>query len=155
VAQVSDLLNTKGPRVLTIPPTASVLEATELMNHHRIGALVVTLAGRAFDREPSCDRVIGMFTERDVLTRVVGMQRDPVATLVEEVMTGDVAFCRPETDVEEVASIMQKRRIRHLPVCDENGDLRGLVSIGDINAWNARGLDAAIQYLNDYIHGRA
>jgi CBS domain-containing protein len=96
-----------------------------------------------------------MFTERDVLTRVVAERRDPATTRVEEVMTAVVAYCRPETDVEEVSSVMQKWRIRHLPVCDDDGHLLGMVSIGDVNAWHARGQDATIHYLHEYIHGRA
>jgi hypothetical protein len=54
-----------------------------------------------------------------------------------------------------VASIMRSQRIRHLPVCDDEARLRGMISIGDINAWHARGLDATISYLHAYIHGRA
>jgi CBS domain-containing protein len=152
MAQVMDLLAQKATGVCVVSPSATVLEATQLMNRHRIGSLVVTMGGA---RAEECDKVVGMFTERDVLTRVVVLQRDPAATRVEEVMTADVAFCRPDMDLDEVASMMQKRRIRHLPVCDEAGGLVGMVSIGDLNAWRAEGLDATIHYLNEYIHGRA
>lgn len=155
MAQVMDILAQHGARVHVVAPTATVLEATQLMNHHHIGALVVTLGGARGPDESDCDRVVGMFTERDVLTRVVAPQRDPATTRVEEVMTTDVAYCRPETDLEEVAAVMQKHRIRHLPVCDDDRRLRGMVSIGDVNAWHARGQDATIHYLHQYIHGRA
>ena len=50
--------------------------------------------------------------------------------------------------------MMSERRIRHLPVCDSGDQLRGLISIGDLNAWNAQGQDVTIQYLHEYIHGR-
>lgn len=155
MGHVSDILAGKSNRVVCVRPNASVLQATELMNRHRIGALVVTSGSRELDNAPSCNRVSGIFTERDVLTRVVGMQRDPATTLVEEVMTSDVAFCRPDSEVEEVASTMQKHRIRHLPVCDAEGELVGLISIGDVNGWHTRGLDAELHYLHDYIHGRS
>ncbi len=69
-------------------------------------------------------------------------------------MTADVAFCRAETPLEEVSAMMRERRIRHLPVCDADGQLKGLISIGDLNAWNAQGLEVTIHHLHDYIHGR-
>jgi CBS domain-containing protein len=154
MGQVSDILAGKSNCVVCVQPVASVLQATELMNRHRIGALVVTRGTRELDDAPSCNRVAGMFTERDVLTRVVGMRRDPANTSVEDVMTADVAFCRPDAALDEVASVMQKHRIRHLPVCDESGELVGLISIGDLNAWQAKGLDTELHYLHEYIHGR-
>jgi len=150
MAQVMDIIARKNTHVHVIAPTASVLEATQVMNRHRIGALVVT-QGKGMTE---CDRVVGMFTERDVLTRVVSQRRDPETTRVEEVMTRDLAYCRPGMELEEVGAIMQQRRIRHMPVCDEDGGLRGMISIGDLNAWRAEGLDTTIQHLNEYIHGR-
>ncbi len=144
MANVASLLERKGNFVCCIAPSETVLESVERMNRHKIGAVVVTVD----------DRVVGMFTERDVLTRVLGEQRDPAATLVEEVMTTDVAYAKPETDIDEVGAVMKMRRIRHLPVCDDMGRLLGLVSIGDVNAWYADGLDAEIHYLQEYIHGR-
>jgi CBS domain-containing protein len=154
MGHVSDILEGKSNRVVCIRPSANVLQATELMNAHRIGALVVTNGSRDLDHSPSCNRVAGIFTERDVLTRVVGMQKDPATTAISDVMTTDVAFCRPDAEIEEVAAIMQKHRIRHLPVCDADGELVGLISIGDVNAFHARGLDTEIHYLHDYIYGR-
>jgi CBS domain-containing protein len=148
MATVADVLARKNSRVYGIAPTATVLEATQLMNRHNIGALVVTMDGGG------CERVIGMFTERDVLTRVVAEQRDPMRTLVEDVMSTNVAFCHQETEIDEVGGIMRERRIRHLPVCENDGELKGLISIGDINAWHADGQAIAIHYLHEYIHGR-
>src|ERR1043165_4169691 len=109
MAQVSDLLKKKGSRVYCVSPMVTVLEATQVMNRQRIGALVVTQCAGAGDTV-----VAGMFTERDVLTRVVAMQRDPATALVEEVMSTDVAYCRPEMDMDDVGAVMQQRRIRHL-----------------------------------------
>jgi CBS domain-containing protein len=153
MAQVMEILARKGSRVHTVSPSMTVLEATVQMNREKIGAVVVTVVNR--EGRSDSDRVVGMFTERDVLTRVVAEQRDPQSTRVEEVMTGDVAYCRPETELEEVAAVMQQRRIRHLPVCDGEGRLLGLVSIGDVNAWHAQGQEVTIHYLHEYIHGRA
>jgi len=162
MGNVADVLSQKtsekrSAHVYTISPTATVIAATKLMNRHKIGALVVVAPDGNFDNTDEnapCDRVVGMFTERDVLTRVVGEQRDPAQTFVEEVMTSEVAFCRPHSTLDEVGGVMRERHIRHLPVCGGGGELLGLVSIGDLNAWNARGQEVTIQYLHEYIHGR-
>jgi CBS domain-containing protein len=117
---------------------------------------VVTQEAAAEEAEggPDCQRVLGIFTERDVLTRVVARQRDPGATLVKEVMTSNVVYCRPDMDLDDVSAAMRQRRIRHLPVCDGGGMLVGLVSMGDVNAWHARAKEIEITYLQEYIQGR-
>ena len=153
MATVEDLLAIKGARVVSIEPDVTVLDATRKMNRWKIGSLVVT--SDSGDEATGCERVIGMFTERDVLTRVVGAQLDPATTRVEEVMTRGVIFARRETDVDEIADMMRGRRIRHLPVCDAAEQLIGLISIGDLNAWRATGQATTIEHLNDYILGRA
>ncbi len=141
---VQEVLATKGFQVHSVNVDATVLEATRLMNLHKIGALVVMHDGH----------VVGVFTERDVLRRVVGAERLPQETIVGEVMTTDVICCPPETDLEEVSSVMQSKRIRHLPVCAEDGDLLGMISIGDLNAYHSNNQEATIHYLSEYIYGR-
>lgn len=153
MATTAGVLAKKGNRVYCVSPTATVLEATQLMSRHRIGALVVTVENER-GKGGTCQRVVGMFTERDVLTRIVGEQRTPATTLVEEVMSSNVAFVTPDTSLEDVGSVMRERRIRHLPVCGEEGELMGLISIGDLNAWHSDGLATEIHYLNEYIYGR-
>lgn len=153
MASVADVLALKGPRVFSIDPSATVLEATRVMNRHKIGALVVT-EGPMHTEDTTCEHVVGMFTERDVLTRVVAQLRAPGMTGVGEVMTREIAFCRPDDDLDMVSAMMRERRIRHLPVCDEAGELRGLISIGDLNAWRAQGQEVEISYLHEYIYGR-
>ena len=142
---VQDVLATKGFQIHSIDVGASVLEATRVMNLHKIGALVVMHDGN----------VVGIFTERDVLRRVVGEQRRPGEITVGEVMTTDVICVPPETDLEEVSAIMKNRRIRHVPVCADDGDLLGMISIGDLNAYNSHEQEATIHYLSEYIYGRA
>lgn len=139
-----EMLSQKGTRVYTIAPDATVLEATRRMNLHRIGALVVMEE----------DRVAGIFTERDVLQRVIGEQANPADIHVGEVMTREVACCTPDTSLEEMSEIMRDRRIRHIPICDEAGALIGLISIGDINAHHAINQQMQIHYLNEFIYGR-
>lgn len=142
---VSDILSAKSSTVHTIRPGATVLEAIHLMNDRGIGALVVT----------DDDRVVGMFTERDVLRRVVGSERSPGDMFVAEVMTESVVCTGPREDVDEVRTVLKNRRIRHLPVCNDDGALLGLISIGDLNAFDASKQEATIHFLNEYIYGRA
>ena len=143
---VMDILADKGSDVFTISPAATVLEATHSMNDQKIGALVVKDGG---------GHVMGIFTERDVLRRVIAEERSPNAVRVGEVMTRDVVCCPPETDIDEASRIMRDKKVRHLPVCDGDGTLLGLVSIGDLNAYHASSQEAQIHFLSEYVYGRA
>lgn len=141
---VQDVLNKKGSQVETVSRAASVLQAAELMNRRRIGALVVT----------DGEKVVGVFTERDILVRVVGAERDPRETKVEEVMTAPMACCRRDTSLGECRAIMTAQRIRHLPVVEE-GQLFGMLSSGDIMASDVEQKQLTIEYLHEYLyHGR-
>ena len=145
MASVNDVLTAKGnSQVLSISANATVLDATRKMNEHKVGALVVMDHGR----------VVGIFTERDVLRRIVAAQQLPDQVRVQDVMTREVICCRPETDIDEISAIMKTRRIRHLPVCEEGGSLLGLISIGDVNAHYASNQEQTIHFLNEYIYGR-
>lgn len=141
---VQDILASKGSFIHTVGAGATVLQATQLMNEQRIGALVVT----------SEANVVGIFTERDVLRRVVAAQRDPSRMTVGEAMSRQVICCSPQTELDEASAIMKDRRIRHLPVCDSDGSLVGLVSIGDLNALYASHQEQTIHFLHEYIYGR-
>jgi len=99
--------------------------------------------------------MVGIFTERDVLRRVVGSQLDPSKVPVFDVMTADLKTCSPNTEIEEIAEIMRSLRIRHVPVMTDDGTLLGLISIGDINAHTALRRDAELHYLSEYVYGRA
>lgn len=145
MASVQAIVSRKGSQVLTVRPETSVLDASKLMNEHKIGALIV-LDG---------DRVRGMFTERDVLRRVVAEQRDPAATTVQEVMTEKVVTCSPEIEVDHARNIFMEKRIRHLPVLDEGERLVGMISIGDLNAWELTGQEIKIAALEEYLYGMA
>src|SRR5947209_16015846 len=103
--RVFDIVSQKGNRLHTIAHEVSVLQATQKMNQHGIGALVVMQDGH----------VVGMFTERDVLRRVVAEQRSPMDVTVAEVMTADVICVPPQMDIEDVSQIMKDKRVRHLP----------------------------------------
>jgi CBS domain-containing protein len=135
------ILERKGGDVATIDAKKSVLEAAKLMNERHIGALVVT----------DGEKVVGIFTERDVLNRIVAAGRTADSTLVETVMTSPMACCRRDTRLAECKTVMTTKRIRHLPVV-EDGVLYGMISAGDILASECADQQATIEYLNDYLH---
>jgi CBS domain-containing protein len=137
---ISELLRHKGPQVFTISPDATVLEAAKKMNQHRIGSLVVAEG----------ERIAGIVTERDILTKVVAGERPPAATPVSEAMTEKVLTCTPGTGLDELRHTMRERRIRHVPVV-ENGRLVGMASLGDLNFAEAHTLSETIGYLEAYI----
>ncbi|MBK9188962.1 MAG: CBS domain-containing protein [Phycisphaerales bacterium] len=140
MSTVSAILKDKGEGVVAIEPGASVLDAARRMNEHKIGCLVVT----------NNASVIGILTERDILTRLVAGEKDAARTRVSDIMTKDVLCCAPDTPLLSLRGLMQRSRIRHVPV-QEQGKLRGLVSIGDLNAFEADGLNVRIHVLEEYI----
>jgi len=139
---VRDVLAKKGAHVLSVARSATVLDAAELMNKHHIGAVIV------MDGE----KIAGIFTERDILNRVVAKRADPATTRVEDVMTERVAFCTRDSSVESCRTIMTKHKLRHLPVV-ENDRLMGMISSGDILARELQDQEETIRYLHEYIHG--
>ncbi len=143
MATVSEIIKRKGSHVFSIGKSATVLEAAKLMNEHQIGCLVVISEGR----------VEGIFTERDVLRRVVAAKRDPATTPVEQVMTKDVACAGVEMHIDEVRGIFRNYRIRHLPVINDDQKMIGLISIGDLNAHLAGENETTIRYLHEYLYG--
>lgn len=140
--KVSTLLEGKCSCVETIAAKATVLEAAELMNAKKIGSLVVVEG----------ERVQGILTERDILTRVVAASQDPRAARVVDVMTPDPLTCRPDTPLDEVRSVMRDKRVRHLPVM-QDARLVGMVSIGDLNMAQNEMLEQTIHHMEVYMHG--
>ncbi len=140
---ISGVLAEKGRQVYTVSKSATVAEAVREMNEKGVGALVVIDA----------DRIVGMFTERDVLRRVVDADRDPVQTRVSTVMSRDVATISPGDRVEEAMALMTGRRFRHLPVL-EDGRLIGMVSIGDLMRWITLHQEDHIRQMTEYITGQ-
>ena len=110
------------PSVEVISPEASVREAAEKMRHLDIGPL------------PVCDgdRLVGMLTDRDITVRAVADGRDPVTTLVHEVMTQDIVYGFDDQDVQDATRLMEQYQIRRLPVLNRNKRLVGIVSLGDL-----------------------
>lgn len=140
---VRDIIDKKGGDVAAVSENDSVLQAVKMMAERRIGAVVVK----------SGNRVVGIFTERDVLNRVVAVEKDPKRLLVKEVMSSPVACCQLDTKLVECRSVMAAKKLRHLPVV-EKGELVGMISIGDISAREADDQEHTIEYLSEYLYGR-
>ena len=121
---VSALLQEKGNSVYCTSADSTVEAAVADMNRRRIGSLMVMDAGY----------VVGILTERDVLTRVVAAELDPKTTSVRSVMTVRFQSISYDAPIEEAMHMMKEYRIRHLPVFDESR-LLGVLSIGDFNSW--------------------
>lgn len=139
---VQDVLRDKGTQVYTTGPRVSVRDAVRAMNEKGVGALLVMEAGR----------LVGIFTERDVLARVVDPGRAPGLTSVGEVMTRDVMTVTPDLPVSEAMEIMTLHRRRHLPVVHA-GAVAGMISIGDLLRRVSVEQQAEIGKLTDYIRG--
>jgi len=137
---LADVIAVKGSTVHSVAPEATVLDAVRAMNRQKIGALLVQ----------NGTEVVGIFTERDVLCRVLDSERDPEATKVSEVMSTELVAVQPSTRVEEAMAVITEKRCRHLPVLDD-GELVGLVSIGDLTRWVSRHQEGHIQDLVNYI----
>jgi CBS domain-containing protein len=132
-AKMQDTLETvlagKGAAIHYVIPETTVLDAVGKMNEERIGALLVCISGE----------MVGIFTERDVLCRVVG--------------EGRVVAVRSTTSVEEAMAVFTEKRFRHLPVVDD-GELKGLVSSGDLTRRMSRNQEGHIQDLMNFITGK-
>jgi CBS domain-containing protein len=140
---IGDVLEKKGTDVATISPESTALDAADLMNEHRIGALCVVEG----------ETLVGVFTERDLLNRVVSGGRDPARTKVADVMTSSVITCGPRGTIEDCVAVMSHKRVRHLPVV-EGAKLVGIVSTGDLMALQVAKKQAFIEDLFQYLHGR-
>jgi CBS domain-containing protein len=116
------LLRSKGDFVATVAPTATVRELLDLLAEQRIGAAVVTREGA----------IAGIVSERDVVRNLSEHGGGLLDLAVSEIMTAEVVTCRRDATVEDLARTMTERRIRHVPVVDDEGALIGIVSIGDV-----------------------
>jgi CBS domain-containing protein len=140
---ISDILDEKGHEVLEIDAGASVLDAVRRMVDANVGSLLVKEA----------DRVVGIVTERDYLRRCALERRDDERTAVRTVMSSPLVVVTPETPVDECMAIMTDRRIRHVPVVVD-GDVVGMISIGDLVKHRSEQQSFELKYLTDFITSR-
>jgi CBS domain-containing protein len=129
--------------VWAIPPDASVYEAIKLMADKEVGALLV-MDGQ---------RLVGIVSERDYARKVILQGKSSRDTPIREIMTGKVFYVRPDQTVEDCMALMTARRIRHLPVLDDDRVI-GVVSIGDLVKAVISEQEVRIQQLEQYIMGR-
>ncbi len=120
---VEDILLVKGPDVMVATSTTTVLEATKQMAEAGVGSMVIE-DGVGVD---------GIFTERDLLQRIVAVGLDPAVTPLSEVMSSPVASCNLATSVRDAMNSMFEKNVRHL-VVQEDGGLVGLIGIRDVLA---------------------
>lgn len=126
---------------VVVDPSNSAEEAAKVMAAHNIGGVPVV----------DGDRLVGIFTERDVLTRVVAAGRSPAATLVRDVMSAELVVAEVNETYENCLKRMQQARVRHLLVLDR-GRLAGIVSLRDVLAADIDEKAEAITLLNAYVH---
>jgi CBS domain-containing protein len=124
---VEDILMGKGPDIIVATSTTTVLEAAKLMAEDNIGSVIIR----------DNDEIRGIFTERDLLRRVVAAGRDPSTIALAEVMSSPVNACRLDDDVQKCAKVLSETHTRHLAVV-EDGTLVGLISLRDVQAAQAR-----------------
>jgi CBS domain-containing protein len=139
---VREILMTKGNQVWSVPPTATVYEALQVMAEKEIGALLVVEGSR----------MIGIFSERDYARKVILKGKSSRDITVEEIMSPKVFYVRPEQSVEECMALMTEKRIRHLPVLGEE-ELAGVISIGDVVKAIISDQQFTIEQLERYITG--
>lgn len=120
---LAGILRHKGADVTTISPRARATEVIALLSQKRIGALLVCDAAR---------QILGVVSERDIVRRIAAEGSPALERSAAELMSSPVHTASPGTSVAQAMTTMTQQRIRHLPVLDEDGELAGLVSIGDV-----------------------
>ncbi|MBI5380275.1 MAG: CBS domain-containing protein [Opitutae bacterium] len=139
-APISTILEKKGEEIFSVASNVTVSEAVQEMNKRRTGDVLVM----------DGDKLVGIFTERDVLVRVVGANRDPRSTPIAHVMTRDPVTIDAASTVEEVMDQHTGRHFRHLPVMD-HGRLIGVLSVRDIMRYIADCNSVKAERLEEFI----
>jgi CBS domain-containing protein len=145
---LEDLLRVKGSAVHRIGPQASLDEAVQALVRHNIGSLMVCRDGE------SCDGtgLLGIITERDILRACASSHGQLDKLKVADHMSSRLVTGSPGDPIEQIMGLMTEKRIRHLPVM-EGGELRGLISIGDIVKAQHQQMVLENHYLKTYIQG--
>ena len=138
---VSQILQLKGSHTWTVTPNATVFDALTSMAENDIGALLVV----------ENDEVVGIFSERDYARKIILHGKSSRDTEVQEIMTSEVLCISPDQSVTKCMALMTDKRIRHIPVLDD-GQLVGVISIGDVVKAIISEQQIIINHLEDYIY---
>jgi CBS domain-containing protein len=138
---VKAILQSKGHDVMTIGPNETLAEAIRLLAEHRIGALVIINGDR---------KVVGILSERDIVRVIAKEGAAALSHSVRNAMTAKVRICSENHSVNEVMEIMTRGRFRHLPV-EKNGQLDGIISIGDVVKRRIEDVEREAEEIKQYI----
>jgi CBS domain-containing protein len=141
--RIFDLLRGKGFTVVTVRPETPIVEAIRLLREHNLGSVVVSTDGK---------RVDGILTERDVVRRLAD-DADFLDSPASAIMTSEVLTCRANDSIQSLMTTMTERRIRHLPVLNDDNALIGIVSIGDVVKAHINQLQFERDQLEGYVSG--
>jgi CBS domain-containing protein len=140
---IDSVLNNKTPAIWSVQPEATVFNAIKMMSDKNIGALLVM----------NCERLIGIFSERDYTRKVVLKGKSSKATAVREIISEQVISVDSSETIEHCMHLMTEHRIRHLPVMNGNTVI-GIVSIGDLVNYIISAQHLALAQMEDYISGK-
>lgn len=138
-----EILDEKGHSVVTARPDHSLADVCALLREHRIGAAVVSADGKQVD---------GIISERDIVDALAQHGADALAQPASAYMTRDVHTGTPDETIDDVMSVMTRKRVRHYPIL-ENGKLAGIISIGDAVKQRLDDLEFETSNLRSYIAG--
>jgi CBS domain-containing protein len=137
---IRDILGERKPTIYSVTPETTVYHALEKMSAHDVGSVLIM----------EQDQLLGIFTERDYMKKIILHDRSSKSTPVKEVMTSNPICVTPANTLDEGLAIITKERVRHLPVIEDR-KIVGVLSIGDLVKKKISDLSTTIKHLNDYI----
>ena len=138
---VSTILAQKGNRIISVSPDDRISDVAALLTRERIGAVLV--------RDPE-QALVGVLSERDIVNAIADQGSNCLELAVHDLMTSEVVTCQPGDSLNQVMSLMTELRIRHVPVVVD-GDLVGIISIGDVVKHRLAEVESEAESLRDYI----
>lgn len=138
---VSNILEDKGRRIVSVDPEASIEEISKVLTRERIGAVLV---------RDETGTLVGVLSERDIVAGIASQGSDSLALHARDLMTTEVVTCKLADSVPQVMAMMTEQRIRHLPVVEDN-QLIGLISIGDVVKHRLAEVETEAKQMREYI----